>query len=172
MSPRYRVTALVGDLATENDAARLARSHATVKQIITGTVCPLEWAMVRHALDDWNLNQLDFLFIENVGNLVCPSSYDLGEDMRFVLLSVTEGEGKPLKYPPIFNRADVAAITKVAPATAVEFDEAVTGRKIQALRPRMEVFTLSAKMREGMAEYLGFLERWYTARRAVAGVSK
>src|SRR6202046_655321 len=103
LRPNYRVAALVGDLATENDAARLARSQAPVRQIITGTVCHLEAAMVQNALDGWNLRDLDFLFIENVGNLVCPSSYDLGEDLRFVLLSVTEGEAKPLKYPTIFN---------------------------------------------------------------------
>src|SRR6516165_7212692 len=120
---RVRVAALVGDLATENDAARLARSHAPVKQIITGTVCHLDAAMVERALDGWDLTQLDFLFIENVGNLVCPSSYDLGEDLRFVLLSVTEGEDKPLKYPTIFNTADLAVITKADLAGAVEFDE-------------------------------------------------
>src|SRR5579864_8344695 len=109
---KYRVAALVGDLATENDALRLARSQVPVKQITTGTLCHLEAAMVQAALDDWDLSQLDFLFIENVGNLVCPSSYDLGEDLRVVLLSVTEGEDKPLKYPTIFNSADVAIVTK------------------------------------------------------------
>src|SRR5205085_7277603 len=91
---QYRVAALVGDLATENDAARLARSQAPVKQITTGTLCHLEANMVQNALEGWDLHQLDFLFIENVGNLVCPSSYDLGEDLRLVLLSVTEGEDK------------------------------------------------------------------------------
>jgi len=104
---RYRVAALVGDLATENDAVRLARSEAPVKQITTGTLCHLEAAMIEHALDGWEIGELDFLFIENVGNLVCPSSYDLGENLRLVLLSVTEGEDKPLKYPTIFNSADV-----------------------------------------------------------------
>jgi len=158
LHPRYRVAALVGDLATENDSARLARSRAPVKQIITGTVCHLEAAMVQNALDGWVLNHLDFLFIENVGNLVCPSSYDLGEDLRFVLLSVTEGEDKPLKYPTIFNSADVAVITKSDLATAVEFDEAAAKRNIQAVRPGMEVFKLSAKTGEGMTEYLEFLE--------------
>src|SRR5271167_1334075 len=155
---RYKVAALVGDLATENDAARLARSQAPVKQIITGTVCHLEAAMVRNALADWDLRQLDFLFIENVGNLVCPSSYDLGEDLRFVLLSVTEGEDKPLKYPTIFNSADVAIITKMDLAAAVEFDEAAAHRNIQAVRPGMEILKLSAKTGEGMPEYLQFLE--------------
>jgi len=122
MQPRYRVAALVGDLATENDAVRLARSKAPVKQITTGTLCHLEAAMVQNALQDWDLNRLDFLFIENVGNLVCPSSYDLGENLRLVLMSVTEGEDKPLKYPTIFNSADVAVVTKNELASAVEFD--------------------------------------------------
>jgi len=157
LQPRYRVAALVGDLATENDAARLARSNAPVKQILTGTVCHLEAAMVQHALEGWDLNALDFLFIENVGNLVCPSSYDLGEDLRFVLLSVTEGEDKPLKYPTIFNSADVAVITKSDLVAAVEFDEAAAIRNIQAVRPGMQIFKLSAKTTEGMPAFLEFL---------------
>ena len=165
---RYRVAALVGDLATENDAARLARSQAPVKQIVTGTVCHLEAAMVQNALQGWNLNDLDFLFIENVGNLVCPSSYDLGEDLRFVLLSVAEGEDKPLKYPTIFNSADVAVITKSDIAAAVEFDEAATRRNIQAVRPGMEVFKVSAKTGEGMDDFLGFLASWRVRCRAAA----
>jgi hydrogenase nickel incorporation protein HypB len=169
---RYKVAALVGDLATENDAARLARSQAPVKQIITGTVCHLEAAMVQTALEGWDLNHLDFLFIENVGNLVCPSSYDLGEDLRFVLLSVTEGEDKPLKYPTIFNSADVAIITKFDLAAAVEFDEPAAIRNIQAVRPGMEVFKLSAKTGEGMADCLAFLERRRIPSSAVAGSSK
>jgi hydrogenase nickel incorporation protein HypB len=172
LHPRYKVAALVGDLATENDAARLARSHAPVKQIITGTVCHLEAAMVQNALEGWDLDHLDFLFIENVGNLVCPSSYDLGEDLRFVLLSVTEGEDKPLKYPTIFNSADVAIITKFDLAAAVEFDEPAAKRNIQAVRPGMEVFKLSAKTGEGMADYLAFLERRRIPSSAVAGSSK
>src|SRR6185437_8357147 len=123
MRPQHRVAALVGDLATENDAARLARSQAPVRQIVTGTVCHLEAAMIEKALAGWKLTELDFLFIENVGNLVCPSSYDLGEDLRLVLMSVTEGEDKPLKYPTIFNSADIAIITKMDLADAVEFDQ-------------------------------------------------
>jgi hydrogenase nickel incorporation protein HypB len=170
LHPRCRVAALVGDLATENDAARLARSQAPVKQIITGTVCHLEAAMVQNALQGWDLSHLDFLFIENVGNLVCPSSYDLGEDLRFVLLSVTEGEDKPLKYPTIFNSADVAIITKSDLAAAVEFDEAAARRNILAVRPGMEVLKLSAKTGEGMSEYLRFLERKRIRARAAAAV--
>jgi len=172
LRPRCRVAALVGDLATENDAARLARSQAPVKQILTGTVCHLEAAMVQSALEGWDLAQLDLLFIENVGNLVCPSSYDLGEDLRFVLLSVTEGEDKPLKYPTIFNSADVAVITKTDLAAAVEFDEAAALRNIQAVRPGMEVLKVSAKTSEGMDRYLAYLERRRASSRAAAAASK
>jgi hydrogenase nickel incorporation protein HypB len=155
---RYRVAALVGDLATENDAVRQARSHAPVKHIITGTICHLEAAMVQNALEGWDINELDFLFIENVGNLVCPSSYDLGEDLRFVLLSVTEGEDKPLKYPTIFNSTDVAVLTKWDLAAAVEFDEAAARRNMQSVRPGMDVLIASAKTGGGMAECVKFLE--------------
>lgn len=155
---QFRVAALVGDLATENDAERLARSQARVKQIVTGTVCHLEAAMVQSALDGWELDGLDFLFIENVGNLVCPSSYDLGEDLRLVLMSVTEGEDKPLKYPTIFNSADVAVITKIDLAVAVEFDADAANRSIQAVRPGMTVLDVSAKSGAGMEEFLKFLQ--------------
>jgi hydrogenase nickel incorporation protein HypB len=168
LQSHYKVAALVGDLATENDAARLARSKAPVRQIITGTVCHLEAAMVHNALEGWNLDQLDFLFIENVGNLVCPSSYDLGEDLRLVLLSVTEGEDKPLKYPTIFNSADVAVITKSDLAAAVEFDEATARHNIQAVRPGMEVLKVSAKTGEGMDDCLKFLELRRIRSRAAA----
>jgi hydrogenase nickel incorporation protein HypB len=154
----YRVAALVGDLATENDARRLARAQVPIRQITTGTVCHLEADMVRSALEGWQLDDLDFLFIENVGNLVCPSSYDLGEDLRLVLLSVTEGEDKPLKYPPIYNTADVAVITKTDLAAAVDFDRAAAHRNIQSVRPGMQVFEVSAKTGEGMDQWLRFLE--------------
>jgi len=153
----YGIAALVGDLATDNDAARLGRSGALVRQITTGTTCHLEATMVESALEGWNLDTLDFLFIENVGNLVCPSSYDLGEDMRLVLMSVTEGEDKPLKYPTIFNTADVAVITKMDLALAAEFDIEAARRSIDAVRPGMEILQLSAKTGAGMQEWLQFL---------------
>ncbi|MDQ3256636.1 MAG: hydrogenase nickel incorporation protein HypB [Acidobacteriota bacterium] len=154
---KFRVAALVGDLATENDAARLARSGAPVKQITTGTICHLDAQMVENALAEWNLEELDLLFIENVGNLVCPSSYDLGEDLRLVLLSVAEGEDKPLKYPTIFNTADVAIITKIDLAEAVDFDWATAHRNIQSVRPGMKVFEVSAKTGAGMDDLLQLL---------------
>ena len=171
LRPNHRVAALVGDLATENDAARLARSQVPVRQITTGTLCHLEAAMVEKALDDWqDLHQLDFLFIENVGNLVCPSSYDLGEDLRLVLISVTEGEDKPLKYPTIFNSADVAIVTKMDLAAAVEFNWDIAYSNIQAVRPGMQVFRVSAKTGEGMEDYLSFLAARLTQLRPAAAV--
>jgi hydrogenase nickel incorporation protein HypB len=159
LASSHRVAALVGDLATENDAARLRRSGAPVRQIVTGTVCHLDASMVREALDGWKLDELDYLFVENVGNLVCPSSYDLGEELRLVLLSVTEGEDKPLKYPTIFNSADIAVITKIDLASAVEFDWDAALGNIQAVRPGMEVRRVSAKSGEGMEEWREFLEK-------------
>ncbi len=158
LSADHRIAALVGDLATENDAARLARSQVPVRQITTGTICHLEAQMIETALDGWDLNDLDYLFIENVGNMVCPSSYDLGEAMRVVLMSVTEGEDKPLKYPTIFNTADIAVITKMDLADAVEFDRATAHASIQAVRPGMKIMEVSAKSGLGMEDWLSFLK--------------
>ena len=155
---KYRVAALVGDLETENDAVRLSRAEVPAKQIITGTICHLEAAMIEKSLEDWNLEELDFLFIENVGNLVCPSSYDLGEALRVVLMATTEGEDKPRKYPTIFNTADVAVITKMDLAEAVEFNKDSAYQSIHAVRPGMRVLEVSSKTGAGMDEWLAFLE--------------
>ncbi len=175
LGANYRVAALVGDLATDNDAQRLARSGVPVKQITTGTVCHLEAQMVQDALAEWDLAALDFLFIENVGNLVCPASFDLGEALRLVLFSVTEGEDKPRKYPTIFNTADMALITKMDLAAAVEFDAAAAQRSIEAVRPGMQVFEVSAKSGAGMEAWLRFLvaakETWRSLRFAKGGPS-
>src|SRR5215467_11127404 len=172
LRPRAKVAALVGDLATENDAARLARSLAPVKQITTGTICHLEAAMIQNALRGWDVGPLDFLFIENVGNLVCPSSYDLGEDLRLVLLSVTEGEDKPLKYPTIFNSADVAVITKMDLAQAVEFEEDTAVANIRAVRPGMQIFKVSAKIETGMQDFLDFLVSCRTGSESITTASE
>jgi hydrogenase nickel incorporation protein HypB len=168
MLPRFSVAALVGDLATENDAARLARSGAPVKQIVTGTICHLDAEMVRRALDEWSLDDLDLLFIENVGNLVCPSSYDLGEDLRLVLMSVTGGEDKPLKYPTIFNTADVAVITKMDLAQAAEFNLGEAEKNIQSVRPGMEIIRVSARTGAGMEELICRLTLSFARRAAPA----
>jgi hydrogenase nickel incorporation protein HypB len=157
LRPDHRVAALVGDLATDNDAARLARSGAPVRQITTGTLCHLEAAMIRDALEGWDLDDLDFLFIENVGNLVCPASYDVGENLRVVLLSVTEGEDKPLKYPTIFNTADAAVLTKMDLAAAVEFDLAAAESSVERVRPGIPLLKVSSKTGCGMDDWLNFL---------------
>jgi hydrogenase nickel incorporation protein HypB len=158
---RWNVAALAGDLATENDARRLGESGAPVRQIVTGTVCHLEADMVESAIAaaGWDLHELDFLFVENVGNLVCPSSYDLGEHLRLVLLSTTEGEDKPLKYPTIFNTADVAVITKSDLAEAASFDRQAALDNIQAVRPGMTTLEVSSRTGAGMNDWLGFLAR-------------
>src|ERR1700760_4240379 len=134
-----RVAALVGDLETDNDARRLAASGAPVRQINTHGICHLEAEMVSKHLDGWDLAGLDYLFIENVGNLVCPSSYDLGKKIRVALLSVTEGEDKPLKYPTLYNSADAAIITKMDIAEAVDFDRATALKNIREIRPGIRV---------------------------------
>ncbi|HWG19208.1 MAG TPA: hydrogenase nickel incorporation protein HypB [Terracidiphilus sp.] len=155
-----RAAALVGDLETDNDARRLAASGAPVRQINTHGICHLEAEMVGRHLDGWEgveLGALDYLFIENVGNLVCPSSYDLGERVRVALLSVTEGEDKPLKYPTLFNSADAAVITKMDIAGAVGFEREAALMNIRAIRPGIRIFETSAKTGAGMEEWLGFL---------------
>jgi hydrogenase nickel incorporation protein HypB len=166
---KYRVAALVGDLATENDAQRLAASGAPVRQIVTGTVCHLEADMVEKALGDWNLAEIDILFIENVGNLVCPSSYDLGEHLRLVLLSTPEGEDKPRKYPTIFNTADIAVLTKTDIAEAVGFDRAAAVASIEAVRPGMKIIDSSSKAAGGLAAWFAELDSRLAARRQGSG---
>ena len=167
----FRVAALVGDLATDNDAVRLARSQAPVKQISTGTICHLDASMVTNALEDWNPGDLDFLFIESVGNLVCPSSYDLGEDARAVLLSVTEGEDKPLKYPSIFHTADAAIITKLDLAEAVEFDRDAARRNIEAVRPGIPIYETSVKTGAGLDDILTWLKSGVVAKETGAALT-
>ena len=157
-----RVAALVGDLETDNDARRLAASGAPVRQINTHGTCHLDAEMIGKHLSDWELegvalSGLEYLFIENVGNLVCPSSYDLGERLRVVLLSVTEGEDKPLKYPTIFNSADVVVITKIDLAEPCDFDREAALRNINEIRPGIRVFELSAKSGAGMEEWIAYL---------------
>jgi hydrogenase nickel incorporation protein HypB len=158
LAPRMRVAALVGDLATDNDAARLSRAGAPVRQITTGTICHLDAEMVAAALEGWALDELDVLFIENVGNLVCPSSYDLGEALRAVLFSVTEGEDKPVKYPTIFNTADVAVITKVDLAEAAEFDRDAAYASVGRVRPGLPVVETSVKKAPGIGEWIELIE--------------
>jgi hydrogenase nickel incorporation protein HypB len=155
-----KVAALVGDLETDNDARRLAASGAPVRQINTHGICHLDAEMIDKHLLDWDgvaLSGLDYLFIENVGNLVCPSSYDLGEKIRVALLSVTEGEDKPLKYPTLFNSADAAVITKIDIAEPCGFDRELALKNISEIRPGIRVFETSAKTGAGMDVWLAYL---------------
>lgn len=155
-----RVAALVGDLETDNDARRLASSGAPVRQINTHGICHLDAEMVGKHIDEWqalDLAALDYLFIENVGNLVCPSSYDLGERIRVVLLSVTEGEDKPLKYPGLFNSADAAILTKIDLAEPCGFNRDLAIKNINEIRPSIRIFETSARTGQGMDEWLEYL---------------
>jgi hydrogenase nickel incorporation protein HypB len=159
LRPHYRVGALVGDLATDNDARRLGRTGADVQQITTGTVCHLDAEMVSGALDRWDLAAFDLLFVENVGNLVCPASYDLGENLRVVLMSVTEGEDKPLKYPTIFNTADLAVITKTDLAEVVGFQRDAAYANIAAVHPGLPALETSTRGDRGVEPWLRYLDQ-------------
>ena len=154
---RLRLGVIVGDLATDNDAARLRAAGIPVVQITTGTVCHLEAEMVSRAAAQLDLDHLDVLVIENVGNLVCPSDYDLGEDLRVVLLSVTEGEDKPLKYPPAFHSAHIAVITKTDLAGPAGFDREKAVANLKRISHHARLFELSARTGQGMPEWLAFL---------------
>ncbi|WP_405815795.1 MULTISPECIES: hydrogenase nickel incorporation protein HypB [unclassified Streptomyces] len=148
------VAALTADLATENDALRLARSGVPVKQVLTDGLCHLEAAMLGRHLDGWLPGDTRLLFVENVGNLVCPAGYDLGESLRVVLASVTEGEDKPLKYPTAFGLAQLVVVTKTDIARAVEFDEAAFRANVEQVNPGVEVVLTSARAGEGLGVLL------------------
>ena len=168
LADRLRVGVIVGDLATDNDAARLRTAGIPVIQITTGTVCHLDAEMISRAAAQINLDLVDVLVIENVGNLVCPADYDLGEDLRVVLLSVTEGEDKPLKYPPMFHSAQVAIITKSDMAVAAGFDRAVALANLGRASHHATIFELSAKTGEGMTAWLDYLKAGLEKKRQMA----
>ena len=147
---RVRIGVIVGDLATDNDAERLSRADIPVVQITTGTMCHLDARMIAEAMKKMPLDDLDVLIIENVGNLVCPASYDLGEGVRVVLLSLTEGEDKPLKYPPMFHSADVALVTKSDLADAVDFNRDAALSALNKVAHHAHVIEVSSKTGEGM----------------------
>jgi len=148
------VAALTGDLATENDAKRLARSGAPVRQVVTDGLCHLEADLVRDHLDGWLPAGTRILFVENVGNLVCPASYDLGETLRVVLASVTEGEDKPEKYPTAYRWADLVVLTKVDLAGACDFDEQAFLDAVTGVAPGIEVLATSARTGQGVPALL------------------
>lgn len=148
------VAALTADLATENDARRLARAGVPVKQVLTDGLCHLEAGMLRRHVEGWLPDRTRLLFVENVGNLVCPASYDLGETLRVVLASVTEGEDKPLKYPTAFGLAHLVVVTKTDIAEAVEFDEAAFRAHVERVNPGVEVVLTSVRRDTGIGTLL------------------
>jgi hydrogenase nickel incorporation protein HypB len=153
-----RVAILTGDLQTENDAIRLRRFGYPVKQITTGGTCHLDARMIDLHLQDWRLEELEILFIENVGNLVCPSSYDLGEAAKVVLLSVTEGDDKPLKYPSIFFRSELVVINKVDLSPYVSFDLEKSIANARKINPTIQVLKMSCSTGEGLDAWLEWIE--------------
>jgi hydrogenase nickel incorporation protein HypB len=161
-----RVAVLTGDIQTENDANRLRRFGFPVKQITTGGTCHLDARMIERHLADWSLEDIDLLLIENVGNLVCPSSYDLGEAAKIVMLSVTEGEDKPLKYPAIFFKSELLVLNKTDLLPYVSFDVSAAEENARRVHPGMEIVRVSCTTRDGLAEWLAWLER----KRKMAGV--
>lgn len=163
---RLRIGCVVGDLATDNDSARLRGAGIPVVQITTGTVCHLEAEMIARAMKQLDFTALDVLIIENVGNLVCPAVYDLGEDLRVVLLSVTEGEDKPLKYPPMFHSADVAIITKTDLASATEFQSEAALANLHRISHHATIFELSSRSGAGMDKWCEFLVEKHKQARA------
>jgi hydrogenase nickel incorporation protein HypB len=167
LADRYRVAVLVGDQATDNDARRLAQYGAPVRQITTAAECRLDADMIGKALEGWDVGRLDVLFVENVGNLICPAEYDLGEDLRVVVFSVTEGEDKPLKYPLAFNTAQLAVITKIDIAEAVGFDRDAAYASIRQVNPGAEIIEVSARTGDGLDRWIAFVEKLIERKKAV-----
>jgi hydrogenase nickel incorporation protein HypB len=157
--PSRRIAILTGDLQTDNDARRLARFGFPVRQITTGGACHLDARMVERHLDGWDIDDLEIVFLENVGNLVCPTSYDLGEEARAVLLSVTEGEDKPLKYPATFHHADLLVVTKVDLLPYVPFNLDIARENARRVQPGIEILELSCTSGEGLDRWYAWLER-------------
>jgi hydrogenase nickel incorporation protein HypB len=163
MDKRERVAVLTGDLQTENDARRLAKFGFPVRQITTGGTCHLDAKMIGTHLEAWKLENLgledlDLLIVENVGNLVCPSSYDLGEDAKIVLLSTTEGEDKPLKYPSIFFKSELMLLTKIDLLPYVPFSADLARENARRVHPGMEIIDVSSTTGEGLDRWMEWLK--------------
>jgi hydrogenase nickel incorporation protein HypB len=154
-----RLAAVSGDLATDRDGARLNAAGIPALSITTGSACHLDADLVHRALHDLSWRDVDLLFIENVGNLVCPAVYDLGQDVNVVALAVTEGEDKPLKYPVMFRKADLVLLTKVDLLPHLDVDLAEIERALAATMPGGEMIAVSATSGEGIAEWIDWLKR-------------
>jgi hydrogenase nickel incorporation protein HypB len=169
LAGRLRIGVIEGDIATERDADRLRALGVPAHQILTGGSCHLDARQVRTAMEQPDLERLDVLVIENVGNLICPTSYDLGEDFKVVLLSVAEGEDKPFKYPAIFSRAEVTVVTKTDLLPHVTFDLDAALGQVRALRPDGRILRTSARTGEGIADWCALLEQRLAAKRGACG---
>ena len=157
LNPHARVAVLTGDIQTENDAERLRQYGFPVRQITTGGTCHLDARMIERGLEGWDLDRLEMLFVENVGNLVCPASYDLGEAAKVVVLSVTEGEDKPLKYPSIFFKSELLVLNKTDLLPHVPFDVAAAEANARRVHPGMDVVRVSCTRRAGLGAWLAWL---------------
>ncbi len=157
LSGKVRCAVIEGDQQTDNDARRIAATGVPARQINTGAGCHLDAHMVGHAMEELPMDDLDILFIENVGNLVCPASFDLGEAHKVVVLSVTEGEDKPLKYPQMFHAADVMLLNKVDLLPHLDFDVERCLEMARRVSPGIRIFQLSARSGEGMAAWYEWL---------------
>lgn len=165
-APGTHVAVLTGDIQTDNDARRLARSGFPVRQITTGGACHLDARMIERALAEWRLEDLDLLLIENVGNLVCPASYDLGEAAKIVVLSVAEGEDKPLKYPSIFFKSALLVLNKIDLLPHVPFRIQEARENARRIHPGMEIIEVSCTTGEGLDVWQQWLEARQEAARA------
>lgn len=157
LGEKFHCAVIEGDQQTDNDAVRIAATGVPVKQVNTGAGCHLDAHMVCHAVDGFDLDNLELLFIENVGNLVCPASFDLGENHKVVVLSVTEGEDKPLKYPQMFHAADVMLLNKTDLLPHLDFDVEKCKEMAQRVSPGILIFEVSSKTGAGMSVWYDWL---------------
>lgn len=160
ITPKIRCAVIVGDICTSNDADRLAGSGAPVVQVNTdafGGDCHLAAHVIKTAADNFNLDEIDLLIVENIGNLVCPAEFDMGENLRIVVLSVTEGEDKPLKYPLMFRVCDAALLNKIDLLPHIDYDRETAVQNILKVNPQMPVFEISAKTEEGFESWISWL---------------
>lgn len=159
LNHKYRIAVIEGDLETEKDAERIRKKGVPVYQITTGTACHLDASLIHKAMHHLPLNEIDILFVENIGNLVCPANYELGTHLNITLLSVPEGEDKPEKYPLIFKVSDVVIITKIDLLPYFDFELEKVKESIKRVNPKTKIITLSVKTGEGFEEWINFLEK-------------
>lgn len=159
LAGQCRAYVLIGDVQTDNDAMRIVKAGFKATQIITGGACHLTAKVIQQYLNGVNLDELDVLIIENVGNLVCPSAYDLGEDDKIVMLSVTEGEDKPIKYPSIFNRASLMLLHKIDLLPYLKFDKQKAIEYAKAVNPNLEIIETSCVSGQGFMDFLEWIHK-------------